>query len=400
MNETNETQALLKTFEFGLYDLIQQRLKLMHYPSSELKIYTEILIFYFESDLSRLEKLFKNKIVSNSMPLTSIIKLRYHIRKNDLDSEGILQLCTEEINEQIPHFWSGEIYFCKAMLLSFSSYTDLSRDFYTKAKIAFDELGCYKKSLKSFLNYIVACTKIDPLKNYIPEYRALVLSAQKCKDTVIESIAYLNISQEYEIIHAYDAALYEARIAYQLAITDIESLHLYFVRLQLSHLLWLKNKKTESMIFLEQCKNVQHFEIKCAVQTLEYFFGYKKELEDSIIDQLTPPWKEKLQRFNKNKNLLSDQNNWTGANLKLSDETDLNQMTESETKLIDLLLTGPKSKDELVHAMYGNKLSYESAENRLRVLISRIRKKNNKLIESSRGIYKLSQLGRIELKRA
>ena len=75
-------------------------------------------------------------------------------------------------------------------------------------------------------------------------------------------------------------------------------------------------------------------------------------------------------------------------------------MTQNETKLIDLLLTGPKTKDELVNLMYGDKLSYESAENRLRVLISRIRKKNKKLIESSQGIYRISNLARIELKQA
>ncbi|MFN3698393.1 MAG: helix-turn-helix domain-containing protein [Pseudobdellovibrio sp.] len=396
----NEQQVLLKTFEFGLYELIQQRLKLMHFPSTEVKIYTEILIFYFESDPNKLEKLFKNDIVSNSMPLSILIKLRYHIRKNDLDSEQILQLCTDEITEQIPHFWLGEIYFCKAMLLSFSNHTDLSRDFYAKAKIAFDELGCYKKSLKSFLNYIVACTKIDPLKNYIPEYRALALSAQKSKDTVIESMAYLNISQEYEIIQAYDAALYEARLAYQLAISDIESLHLYYIRLQLSHILWLKNQKIESMIFLEQCKNVQHFEIKCAIQTLEYFFGLTKDLSSSVIDQLTPPWKEKVQRFNKYKLSNSFLYSKTNTKLNLNDGTHFNQMTQNETKLIDLLLTGPKTKDELVNLMYGDKLSYESAENRLRVLISRIRKKNKKLIESSHGIYRISNLARIELKQA
>ena len=66
------------------------------------------------------------------------------------------------------------------------------------------------------------------------------------------------------------------------------------------------------------------------------------------------------------------------------------KLTVFESKLVELLVEQPRKKEDLVTLLYGNQVDYLSANNRFKVLLSRLRKKRPNLIVSSNGRYQVS----------
>ena len=74
-------------------------------------------------------------------------------------------------------------------------------------------------------------------------------------------------------------------------------------------------------------------------------------------------------------------------------------LTELEDRLIGLLAAGPKTKDELIEALYGNKGDYLIFENRLKQHLHRLRRKRSDLVGRQAGKYVLidrAHVGRVQ----
>jgi hypothetical protein len=117
-------------------------------------------------------------------------------------------------------------------------------------------------------------------------------------------------------------------------------------------------------------------------EVLKAFYLGQKEIQigSDLEKYLTPTWRERLESYN-NK----------------TPETATESFGKNESLLIDLLASGPQHKLQLIHKLYGDKISFESGENRLRVTISRIKKKIPGLIVLFNDHYELCDGSRLSL---
>ena len=255
-----------------------------------------------------------------------------------------------------------------------------------------------KKSLRSELNSISSDSHRD-LRNrkHIGLYLNL---AERCKQEGVGSLAglcYTNIAAEFLSMASPAAALNYAHKGVQLLQKEYGSRHADLALIQRAEIYIQLNQQARALVDLREVETSPHPEVQAALRVLECKYHpllqgqslesteqQKSEIQWSSLrkvkmeETLVPTWREKFKAYFESIGIL--------------DSTSI-LLSPLEEKILELLMSGAKSKDQLISEIYkGERSSWQSLENRFYVLLTRFRRKHPHLVKQDKGIYSLFDL--------
>lgn len=353
---------LQQVIESNLRELLETKRK----ASAITVFYLDVLISYLKGDTQTLQQLANTPNIQD--PEKTAAKLRLQIRTRSIQ-EVLLEHTIRLAESTSDLVWRGELYFILALAYEVSAKDHEARDFFKLSSETLELAGCRKKSLKAFANYIAAETRANPEKKLIVEYDYVYRKAKQLKELGVAGMALNNISREYQRAGALNLALKTVTRAIACLKQDFGSLHYYLAIVHRAHVLLDLKREREASLDLEQAATSDFPEIKEAVKILQKL--YSQNANTSITTNLTNfTWRERITEG--------------------PTETNTPQFSETEEKVVRLLATGSYDKFEIIEHLYGKTVDFESAENRFKNLIGRIRKKQPGLIAFSDGKYQIA----------
>lgn len=341
---------------------------------SRMALYCESLQAYLAGDIARLERsherwvsLLLGEAHPEVLVAEKIVRLRLQIRRRSIDAD--LVRAFELQIDSMPAEWKGEAAFVCAMAHETLDRPDLSGPLYKRAALLLEELGARRKAVKADLNAIVALSRAEPARKLLAEYDHVYRKAKKIRHRGVAGVALLNVSREYQCIGAHKAALRLCNQALALLRQDVGTLPYFLAIVHRCHLLIELGREPEAEVDLESARLSGHPEVQEAIHVVTALLARKRGSAVPSVhkENLTPTWRSRLEN---------------GA-------TSPDRLGELEEKLVSLLASGPKDKFDLIESIYGNALSFEVSENRLKVLLNRLRKKRPGLILFTLGRYRL-----------
>lgn len=358
---------LKSIIEAPLADLLEWQRSAPFELTSDDGVYISTLISYLQSDIRGLLGSIDclHRLDSS---LVHIAELRLKIRQQNVsrlqirDHFEALSLRTTS-SEHL-----GEMGFVAGFASWMIGDYEGAISYYTEARKNLLACGSLKKALKISQNILATKTCIDAHLKCIPEYNQIFLEARKLRDHATCGLTMLNISREYQKIGALNLALKTINIAITHFKKEHGTLHYYMARAHRAHVLIQLNNYQTAVLDIEECLTSNFPEVHGAIKVLESIETQNKFAEQPHL--LNPTWTARASR-------LADEK---------SPETRLHDLEE---RLLAILRNGPKAKVDLVHELYGTKIDYESAENRFKNLLVRIRKKKPDLICLEKNHYKI-----------
>lgn len=320
-------------------------------PEAE-RFYVDVLIRYLQGDVKRLQEL---KESSPSAFMRSIVELRLGIRKRVLSIESLQAFQPHEAPSVI---WNGEALFVQAMAYETLEENRKARDLYLEASRILTQSDCPRKAVKALLNYVVAESRLDPEKKLFADYLFVARKADSLGEVGVAGTAYLNISREYQRLSALKLALKYCNHAVSCLEKSTGSLSAMLCLVHRSQLLYDLGRRAEALLDYQKAGACDLPEVQEALKVLDVL--QKRRQRKSVkVGELTPTWREHFEEGrsqNKGRKRPS--------------------LTRLEQQVIELISQGPKSKYDLIHALYGDRMSFPALENRLKVLLSRLRQKD------------------------
>jgi len=331
--------------------------------------YVQVMVSYLRQDTLRLQN-----IVTHASPLfdTSIhflAQLRLELRQAQLNESQWQDRLVKVQELNLKAIFLSEAQFVIASGLLFSGQFQSAEETFKLSAQGFHQAGALKKALRAELSALVSVSCFNPKLRLFYEYLDLVYRCISAEEFLSAGTAFLNISREFQILGAREVALSYADRAINLlgkhAIGSREHglalVHKSQIQLELNY----KFEGRESLLF---ALSIGNKEVQSACKIL--MEKYDLNFESIPSDQILPTWRERLQ------------------------DTSSAQLGKLEEKLLELLSTGSKDKFELMDAIYGNLIDYDSKEGRFKNLLNRVRTRFPDLIRFKDQKYFLSEVER------
>ncbi|MFS4459386.1 hypothetical protein [Bdellovibrio sp. HCB2-146] len=349
--------AFIKLIEAPLDELflIQEEVR----EDMILSTYAEILQAYLRSDISALILL--QEKTKTSPLLHTLLKLRLGIRERVI-SEVLFQEAKDLLS--VHPEWAGEIHFVCGFASEIRGEYVNAKDYYHASYVELARLGAQQKSLKALHNYISASTKAVPERAYFAEFSLIYRRAKAIGNWEVSGTALTNVAREFQKLKAYTSALRYANRSLTLLSRCPGTHHQQLALLNRCHILCDMKRFREALVDFESLRSSSHPEVKAGVKALEQVIMQN----EAGVDQtsLHPTWLERL----------AYQENGT-----------MEPLTDMEDRLVCLVSCRPRDKFEIIDDLYGEKIDLEAAENRLKNLLNRLRKKRPGLIQLIEGRY-------------
>ncbi|MCB0413973.1 MAG: helix-turn-helix domain-containing protein [Bdellovibrionales bacterium] len=365
MEESIKQTSLVRILQGNLLELIEIRYQ--EECSSEIeKEYLEVLIHYFKGNVERLSQIMSSILNKDIYPL---VKMRLMTLETNASHKEIDHLLSQFLESNLgkARIWQAEGLFVAAQCLASVEINKKAGELYKKANLLFSRENCVHKSVKSLLNHLACVSRFDPEISLISDYYYLAKKAKKCGEQVVVGICLLNISREYQLLGAKETALDYVNESIQSLEADYGSKNYYLAIAHRAHLYIELERFNEAKRDYDLLISAKHPAMEESIKVIDKLMG---EQSQPKIEILSTSWRERLLRSEIEK-----------AKAKL---------TVFESKLVELLVEQPRKKEDLVTLLYGNQVDYLSANNRFKVLLSRLRKKRPNLIVSSNGRYQVS----------
>lgn len=348
--------------------------------SAEVRFYAKVLLSYLQRNVIEMEYLFKNqekelveiKSSTNFKILNILTQARIQIRNKNVEQKTI-----EELQQyaKLESLYRGELFFVIGLCYDSQNELHEARKSFNSASFYFENQGIFVKQFKCYTNAISCESRLYPFENFIPQYEFIIKKAIELNDHLVAGTNLNNISYEYEQIGALRAALqYSIEALNILDKYGYRSINYYFALVQRCNLYIKLDRLYEAQLDYEKSLACPFLELKEILNVLGTRLGYHENKNENT-NALTIAWKLKMQkRINKyGKNKTTDQ-----------------PLTEIEEKIVKLISTTPLTLNEIGIKLYGDLVDHSSIENRIKVFLSKIRKKREGLILISEGRYSLS----------
>lgn len=329
--------------------------------------YLTVMIAYLSGNKEELFQLY----LTSPKEIKSLVEMRYEILNQCVDTDKVTDAITSLKDGELSPLWKGEFYFVSALAYSTAEAESLSKKYFLLAYKNLTKALADKKALKSLLNYVVAESRIAPQKSLLSDYHFIISKAKKVRDPITQGVAYFNISREYQILGGKKNALNYIQRALKLLSDDYGSKHYYLALAHRCQIYWELELYNEAHMDFEELIAAKHTSVQGALQVLNRLISSKEAPISK--EELSVMWKEKLDE------------------LKNPHKAPSVSLTQFENNLISYLEKGPLSKTLLTKKLYGESIDPVSATNRLKVLISRIRKKVPHIIQYQNDTYRLSK---------
>lgn len=352
---------LLKVLQEPLAGLVTLKKDLK--AGSTLFLYTEVLTAYLSGDISGLIRLNDEAKKHASPVIRALVKTRLAIREDKVTSGVIADLMEAGLEEPD---WYGEALIISGFASESIGHYQEAKDLYYDAFKAFEEMDCPVKSLKALHNYISAASKVDPERSYFAEFHMIIRKAKAIRHLDIAGSALNNLAREFQKLKAYKTALKYSHRAL-LVLGPVEgTYHHHMALLNRCHILCDLQRFELAHEDFQILAKSPYADIKTGLIILEEIMTAHKN-NPADIKMAHPTWLERLAEGKNTEEPLSD----------------------LEDRLLVLLSCKPRDKYYLIQDLYGEKIDLEAAENRLKNIISRLRKKRPGKIVFTEGYYSL-----------
>lgn len=330
--------------------------------------YTKILIAYFRNSAETISLVTENykDLLSNHPAFKMLARMRFLLRTPGFNLSEVI-----ELKKQIAQIENSQgVCFAEACFVSATASLQKAEyrqaeELYLQAAIHFEIVGSVKKSIRAQLSGLAAYSSIYPESRLFHEYSVLHEKAMAAGEFLAAGTALINISRELQRIKALPHALSTVNKALEILNTNHRAsreFSLAMVHRAELHLQLEKKTEGENDVIFALCHS--HAEVQSACQILAQ--KYDLDLVTLQSKVVLPTWQE---RESKNEN------------------TDI--LTVMESRLLKLLSEKSYSKNELMDALFGEKISLESQNNRFKNLLSRVKAKVPGVIVFQDGFYSI-----------
>jgi len=352
-------------------DLSQLRnLNSSQFENSNVELYSEILTNYLSHDLNRLKRLVsiaesRQHLNDDSKFIYRCAYLRLSIREFSITKEKIKYL--EEVLDS-KSVWYAEMCFILGYASDKFNDNEKSLIFFKKAYNKFNEMGLYKKAIRSLANSIAAKSRIDTDLNCISDLTYLLSESIKYNEFITANRTSIHLSREYLKLGCVQLAFKFANSAINYAQENIGTIDYYEAYLNRCHIYaelgFYRDSRLDYQIII-----ASRFE-----STQSSMLNILKKFPQ-LTENLMPI------SYNKPQNSMF----WSESQISFN----INSVGDLAEKIIEFLASGPKSKTEICHYLYGDKIETTSAEARLSNVLTRLKKQNNKLFAYTNGFFHL-----------
>lgn len=305
---------------------------------------------------------------------------------------------TLTISVETDNFLAGEVFMVKGITRYQSGKMIEGMSDYLIAKKYFEKSGHKDKELMAWYNHLIGSTHVSDrsLHDYLQMFRSIEAEAEKYLQNRILGLVRRQKSYFYKDHKKFHAALHEAErsIPYLELHCAASDYHLGLVNI------------AEILLELQQKKDAQKY-YEMIVQPLDKrvqfpFAFIEARLFDGKVDttnmtQSCPHfvhryeiWKSAIRSINKIENKLVLINKDDNVQIQFNGKVLSIKKNVLEFKLIEILASGPHSKNLICEKLWPEYSEVHHLDNRLHRLISRVNKKIDGLILYSDKSYKLS----------
>ncbi len=256
--------------------------------------------------------------------------------------------------------FAGEAYFLLARYYSLFNDHESAKENDLCAYSELRELAP-RKSIRALLNYVASDAKASPEKSLISDYKNVYHKALELKEIGMAGLALMKVSAEYQKNEEYKQALHFIEQALELMENDKGQIHHYHTMSAKCHLLYITGSQEEADLLFDEVIESPFEELKESIELLSQM--RQQNFHDLYDQYLAPRW------------------NARKAELQQEDFSKRVSLTPLEGKLLNLLSDdGAEDISDLVKKIYGKKIDFAIAQNRFRVLLSRLVKKQPGII--------------------
>lgn len=363
-----KNELFIKVIESNLDQLLE--LDLANEVVAPLeKQYLSVLICYLRGEKEELSLFIEN---SQSLPpffcLLVQIRLGILIGSNESTTLSEFSKFLEEKNLSEDYTnWKGEIAFVLGLAYLENKAYEPAKIFFQMAYRFLNDLGAKKKSVKSLLNVVVSESRLHNYKKLIIDYEFVAKKSLQAGDPIVAGICFLNISREFQLIGSLNLALKYVNKSIEHLGSDLGLNHYYSALLHRSHVLIDLGRHFEAQLDYETARLCPFPQIQEALKVIECMLGKSQAI---ATEKLDPTWKGRWKTFEEGKKMP--------------------RLTEMESRLLELIAGIGQTKEMLIQNLYGDKIDYSAAENRLKVLLSRFRKRHPGLIIFEENRFKFA----------
>lgn len=343
-------------------------------PALENKVFTaylQTLIGYFSRDLSRLHssaRALRSLIKNHQVALDDVIialrlnRIRRSLLSRQLNRARIL--CEKVVlGPLIDTVWGGEFLFLFARLHEFEEKNIEASDIYKQASLLYEINNCHKKSLRSYMNSLVCQGREGKEEELLPQYVTLYEQSSKTGDDIVASTCCHNISVTLLTLGACQSSLAWANKAIDEVNNDTGSLNYFQCLLHRADTLLKMKRPLEARRDIEEALISEHPTIQGAASILLKKLVGETSLNNGEV--ISPGWKRR--------------------------ETELapkQALTELEDKLIGFLISGSKSRNEIIAFLWNESVAEtEFLNDRFKQILKRLRKKFRYPIRQKSSLY-------------
>lgn len=329
-----------------------------------LEIYRQTLLAYHRGDLRGVER------IAAALPapppadlpcLPALIELRRKILARDATVDEI-DAHERAFDPASP--WHGELLILLAAVCETIEDFHRARRLHVEAAAALGKIGAWGKALRAEANAIVDLTNIEPERRYFPEYLVLLKRARKLKQFNIAATTLLNLSREYQRIGALQNALRFCNRAIAAAGSNPGGITAMLAVAHRAHLLHELGRPREADVDFELASTSTFPAVQAACAVLA---GLMRRSPADAPRGAPTTWKERA-----------------------TESPALLPLSAIEEKVIRFVSEKPRGKFEITDHLFGDDVHPLTAENRLKNLIHRIRKKRPGLIVLKDDRYSLA----------
>lgn len=299
--------------------------------------------------------------------LKALLDLRLHIRlKKPCPTESGAFAALSAIAD---NGWRAEAFTVMGIYLEEQGRFAEAKRAYAQSAQLFHQSGLKEKAITADYNALIAQTLAVPKQRYIVAYHSFVLRALEANHPGLAGVALANLAREYQLLNLNELALENAQEALKLLkVHQFGTLHYYLTVAQTLDLLLNLGRKSGAKALYEDLLSSPYRETAEIVKVIQHYCQCEKA-EPVDLANLPKPWVER--------------------HLNQSSPEDLQIAGQIESRIVQILTSGPQPLSTLATELYGDRIDPESSLARAKQAVYRLRKKVPGLIAFRKGRYEL-----------
>lgn len=338
----------------------------------EVRAYAGVLSAYLQGDVEKLERVIAE---IESAPLEwkgeirALANFRLGLRKKSLKAKAIEEFASLKFQE----VFSAEQNFCLGLAWESAGNDLMAEKTFHEAARLYRATGCERKALRAHYNALAADSRVNPHKNFIAEYQAVIEVSRRLNESIFEGMALIMLSREYQVAGLYDQSLTMIERSIEQLEPERGTLHYYYALLQKAHVLIdLERTPAEIAPILKECEMAPFKEAAAIRRLLTIQIDPQVEWDSASEADLPPSWRNRLP--------------------KLTVRSEARGHGDLEEKFLRFAYNGPVEKWDLIQKLYPESTPALVLENRFKNLVARLRKKYPGEIICQDGRYSIAKM--------